>query len=504
MIDDIERDGFAGPFPVLGRKECARLLPRLIKEHKKKKVWSKAAAVANHHYYKIASDPRILRLVRPVLGEDIILWAAHLVVRRPDTEHPFHCDVESCSTDGGFLTVWLGLENTTPASGLKFVRGSHRYGATVQEIKARLGINAMENSDAAVLDLARNFAPDATIIQPDVSDGAALVFDGRAWHGSHNPSTTTRVALLLQYARADRPVFIPEAFEWPFRFKTEPRPPVLVVSGRSPIGVNQIARPPSARRNATIANAAFDLPELPLTPVAHFASMPHFRGRTAKIDFMDGHSSVLAPGASPHRLHAHVEEEILVVVSGQAELMTADDVGAQSVRRETMNAGDFAYYPAFQPHTLVNASDSPVLYTMLKWRNKRGHAPNDAAGPTFVRAADTLAAVADPGKRNRGTILNTRTRWLDRLHCHVSIAVPGVGYAPHADRYDVAIVLFSGAIETLGKTVSAPALLYHPACAMHGLKSVGTEPARYLVFELDKAVSRWSALIRAGRNLLGR
>jgi hypothetical protein len=89
MIDDIERDGFAGPFPVLSRKECARLLPRLIKEHKKKKVWSKAAAVANHHYYKIASDPRILRLVRPVLGEDIILWAAHLVVRRRDTEHPF-------------------------------------------------------------------------------------------------------------------------------------------------------------------------------------------------------------------------------------------------------------------------------------------------------------------------------------------------------------------------------------------------------------------------------
>ncbi|WP_342634009.1 cupin domain-containing protein [Mesorhizobium waimense] len=232
--------------------------------------------------------------------------------------------------------------------------------------------------------------------------------------------------------------------------------------------------------------------------------MPHFRGRTAKIEFMDAHSSVLAPGASPHPLHIHVEEEILIVVSGQAELMTADDVGSESVRRETMNAGDFAYYPALQPHTLVNASDGPVLYTMLKWRNQRGHAPDDASKMAFVRASDTLFAAADPGNRNRGTLLNTRTRWLDRLHCHVSIVAPGVGYAPHADRYDVAIVVFSGAIETLGKTISAPALLYHPARAVHGLKSIGAEPARYLVFELDKAASRWSALIHAGRNLLGR
>lgn len=504
MIDDIERDGFAGPFPVLSRKERGRLLPRLIKERQKKKVWSKASAVANHHYYKIASDPRILALVRPVLGEDIILWAAHVVIRRPDTEHPFHCDVESSSADGGFLTVWLGLENTNSASGLKFVRGSHRYGATVQEIKARLGMNAAENSDAAVLDAARTFAEDATIVQPDVCDGAALIFDGRVWHGSHNPSTTARVALLLQYARADRAVFIPEAFDWPFHFKTEPRPPVLVVSGRSPIGINQIARPPGPRRLAAIPNAVVDLPELPAKPVAHFASMPHFRGRTAKIEFMDAHSSVLAPGATPHSLHTHVEEEILIVVSGQAALITADDVGSESIRSETMNAGDFAYYPAFQPHTLVNASDKPVLYTMLKWRNERGHAPGEASKLAFVRSSDTLFAAADLGKRNRGTILNAKTRWLDRLHCHVSIAMPGVGYAPHADRYDVAIVLFSGAIETLGKRVSAPALLYHPAGAMHGLKSVGAEPARYLVFELDKAVSRWSTVLHAARNLLGR
>ena len=38
MIDDIERDGFAGPFPVLSRKERGRLLPKLIKERPKKNV----------------------------------------------------------------------------------------------------------------------------------------------------------------------------------------------------------------------------------------------------------------------------------------------------------------------------------------------------------------------------------------------------------------------------------------------------------------------------------
>jgi oxalate decarboxylase/phosphoglucose isomerase-like protein (cupin superfamily) len=502
LIDDIARDGFSGPYLVLSPKECARLLPRLARKRPRTKVWRKASAVANHHVHTIASDPRILELVRPVLGEDIILWAAELIIRRPDTAHSFHCDVESSSADGGFLTVWLGLENTSQASGLKFVTGSHRYGATVQEMKARFGIEVMEKSDVAVLDAARTVAADATIAQPEVCDGAALVFDGRAWHGSHNSSTATRTALLLQYARADRPVFIPESFDWPFRFKAEPRPPVLVVSGRSPIGVNQIARPPGAHKIAAIANAAFDLPEA--RPVAHFASMPHFRGRTAQVGFVDAHSSVLAPGASPHPLHAHVEEEILVVVSGQAELLTADKLNAQAVRRETMGEGDFAYYPAFQPHTLINASDKPVLYTMLKWRNKRGHIWGKAATLTFVWASGILFAAADTTKRNQGTILNVKTRWLDRLHCHVSIVAPGVGYPEHGDRYDVAIVLFAGSIETLGKTVSAPALLYHPAHALHGMKSVGSDPARYLVFELDRSASAWSALLRSCRKLLRR
>jgi hypothetical protein len=60
---------------------------------------------------------------------------------------------------------------------------------------------------------------------------------------------------------------------------------------------------------------------------------------------------------------------------------------------------------------------------------------------------------------------------------------PESGYPPHADAYDVAIVLFSGEVETLDQRVTAPAVIYYSAGEPHGMRNVGDQPARYLVFE---------------------
>ena len=485
----VERDGFAGPVPLFSPAECAALMTRLSSRiTPPPAVWHKGVAVTSRAFHDVAADSRVLALVRPVLGEDIVLWGCHLVRKQGNAVHPFHTDCETSAPDGRFISVWVGLEHTGPKAGLKFIRGSHRFGATIQEMNARRGASRDDSSDTTTLEAARSFDAEPELVQPEVADGLALVFDGRAWHGSHNVgSDQTRTALLLQYAAADCPVFIPQTYEWPLLFKSEPRPPVLVVSGRAPIGVNRIVLPPSQGLSDRVPNAAYRLPVQPKAPAGQFDSLPHLRGRTPILAELEAHSSVLAPGASPHALHTHREEEILVVIDGEAELMVADDHEGTNLRRERMGPGDFAYYPAFQPHTLVNSGSTPVLYSMFKWWNAKR--PTSAALPlSFFRASEALAAVADPERRNQGALFEARTRWLRRLHCHVSIAAPGVGYAEHADRYDVAIVLISGVIETLGETVAAPALLYHPAGQLHGMRSVGPEAARYLVFELDGRV----------------
>ena len=64
---------------------------------------------------------------------------------------------------------------------------------------------------------------------------------------------------------------------------------------------------------------------------------------------------------------------------------------------------------------------------------------------------------------------------------------PGAGYAPHVDCHDVAIVVLSGQIETLGEVVKPHGVIFYAAGQPHGLRNAGEEPAEYLVFEFHAA-----------------
>jgi hypothetical protein len=60
---------------------------------------------------------------------------------------------------------------------------------------------------------------------------------------------------------------------------------------------------------------------------------------------------------------------------------------------------------------------------------------------------------------------------------------PGGGYAAHADPYDVAILVLSGQIETLGATLSRGDVAFCAAGELHGMENPGPDQAIYLVFE---------------------
>jgi mannose-6-phosphate isomerase-like protein (cupin superfamily) len=492
-----ERDGYLGPVAVLDRSECRALAAYLARgDLPQPPVWEKARAVRERALFDVAVRPEVLGPVVEILGTDVVLWGVTAVTREPGRSHPWHSDIESSGPSGGFVSVWIGIENTSRDSSLELLPGSHRYGRTVQEARAARRIHRDDGTAASVLEIAREHDAGAQVLVPDMADGEAVFFDGRLWHGTDNTSGDTRTALLVQFAAADRPVRIPDwsELDWPFRFRPE-QPEVLLVHGTGSGSTHRLVSPPPVlaagrSRFGTIVHT-FALP-VDAGRREPWQPFPAFSGPTPVLSDMACHASVLDAGHSPHPPHAHDEEEILVALHGEAELVIAESPSDPSPRVEHLRPGSFVYYPAGQHHTIRNPGGAPVGYLMLKWR-----------APT-VRSRTALAtevvhvesgSPGDAAPFSTRVLLEAATGCLDTLHCHLSVLAPGAGYESHRDDYDVAIVTLEGTVATVGRRVPPGSVVYFAAGELHGMRNVGRGLARYLVFELHRS-SRFADRLR--------
>ena len=443
----------------------------------------------------------MLDRVVELIGPNVVLWGAHLLIRTPGQAHPWHSDIESALVGAGTASVWIGLENTNPRTSLALIERSHRFDVAIQQ-EAHTRRSARGAAAAAEVEAwARARDPEARLATPEVSDGDALLFDGRLWHGSHNQDEAlTRTAVLLQYADPGIAIRFPDftQLEWPFRFLAEPRPPCLVVRGDAPGSPNRIVRPPIDGDAAGSLRARLTQVVVPL-PVAWDPSPQTFRahhvleGRLGTIAYVESHLSTLAPGHSPHPPHRHPEEEILMVLRGEADLELPALPTAEGATRHRLRAGQLAYYPANFEHTLHGQGAGPVNYWMFKWRGNRPLA-DTCSRPDSVRILDLgldSAAAAEVEHPTRA-ILDLPTEWLRNLHCHVSTRFPGTGYEAHVDAHELVIVTLEGEIEVetgAGQrfTVGPHGVVLHAAGEPHGLRVVSAQSARYVVFELHGA-----------------
>ena len=388
----------------------------------------------------------------------------------------------------------------------------------MQEVRREAGIGRELATPEAMLELAREREPEATLIQPDMRNGEALFFDGRLWHGSDNRRRAgERVALIFQYAAAHRPVRIPDfsQLDWPFRFRAEPRPPVILVRGSDRAAVNRVVTspPPLSAGSAMVETAihSFHLPVGEAQPAKPWQVFPAFRGPTRTCVDMSCHASVLVGGHVPHPPHSHVEEELLIPLHGEVELTIPRGPSDPAPRLERLRPGAFVYYPAWQHHTIRNSGTAPVGYVMFKWRAPVTGAPKPL-GVDVLRFEDTVAPDGAPPFWTR-RLFEGPTACLGKLHAHLTVLAPGGGYEAHRDAYDVAIVILSGTVETLGQVVGPQSVIYYGAGELHGMRNNGPEPARYLVFEFHAPgvdalnppppfYRAWaSAVVRGGKNL---
>jgi quercetin dioxygenase-like cupin family protein len=211
---------------------------------------------------------------------------------------------------------------------------------------------------------------------------------------------------------------------------------------------------------------------------------PIFRGTTPCLADLSCHASVLSADNTPHEPHAHTEEEILIMLTGEAELLIVTEEPVQTETRHRLRPGSFVYYPAYQRHTLHNPGPDCATYLMLKWCSD----PAANCSPLATSIVDCLtnepsSSIPAANGFMMANMLNGGTRYLCKLHAHVTTLQPGAGYPPHEDAYDVAILTINGTIETVGQQVGPNSVIFYAAGEPHGMKNVGTSPAVYVVFE---------------------
>jgi quercetin dioxygenase-like cupin family protein len=245
------------------------------------------------------------------------------------------------------------------------------------------------------------------------------------------------------------------------------------------VGSNRVVPAPLANgvRDELELTSRIHVFRLPLEPdeKSGWKPYPAFKGSTADLPSLSCHASVLASNHSPHPPHTHAEEELLLLLAGEADLVLPER-GTMPLR-----PGEFVYYPTGFSHTLRTTSTEPATYAMLKWRGEPAPSSEPLPFGHFETAGEPRVLIDGP------------TRYLRKLQAHVTVLEPGEGYDPHVDSYDVAIVVLEGEVETIGGRAAPYDAIFYRAGEPHGMRNVGSESARYVVFEFHGRTSLASA-----------
>lgn len=187
----------------------------------------------------------------------------------------------------------------------------------------------------------------------------------------------------------------------------------------------------------------------------------------------------LRTGNMAHELHAHDDGEIVILLEGHLDVVLGPD-------RLPMIPGSFYYNPPHVMHTVQSVGAKPAVFLALRF--DLGSIPQPVAEvTTFMHDPSVIQPWADGAGAERNRLVEGH-----RLACggHLSVdrvrIAPYSGYPLHTHDHDVLYVLLKGALHGLGHITPAPALMYYPAAAVHGVSSESPESLDMLVFEFHR------------------
>ena len=89
----------------------------------------------------------------------------------------------------------------------------------------------------------------------------------------------------------------------------------------------------------------------------------HYNGPTDQLSGVCTGMAVLEPGASPHPVHQHPEEEFLIIAAGTGAIECDG-------RTTDVGPGAIMYCAGNTPHGIVNTGTVPLTFYWSKWMAK--------------------------------------------------------------------------------------------------------------------------------------
>ena len=188
------------------KEECRVLLDRLTAEAKARGDASPkfrqtgvfvGLSINSATCRAFARDPRLLDLLEPLIGPNIMFWSDKVVFKAEEvTENtPWHQDWaywHGCHK----LNTWVALDDVDPANGcLKLVPGSHRW-ATEHDGTAAPGAGFTHRVDPRHID-------ETQVVTAAAPAGSVVLFHDLALHASYpNTSGRERWAAICTYKDA--------------------------------------------------------------------------------------------------------------------------------------------------------------------------------------------------------------------------------------------------------------------------------------------------------------
>lgn len=247
--------GFLGPLALYSKKNANIKLKKILEEinrpQSRVKTWNKATHLISKTILDIASDRRILKITKDLLGDNILLWGSEIIQQEPGAKHRWHRDVEHEEWAG--ITFWIGLDNLDKNSSISFITKSNQLIASPQHFLEDL--NLMGSKD--IIKKAKAINSDCMLVcfSPDV--GEFFFWDGPMWHATLNTGNKIRTALILQFCSSSYLPRQPKTFDIPPQFYKQPVPSVLM-NGKNINNKNWIINPQCLHsNNRFVSFAAF-------------------------------------------------------------------------------------------------------------------------------------------------------------------------------------------------------------------------------------------------------
>ena len=207
QIAAFNRDGFLKGIRIFSGEEIAahrRYFDELLAQVMAAGGDSYSISTAHLKYapvYDLLTHPRIVAIVRDLLGENVIGWGSHFFCKMPrdGKRVSWHQDASYWPmTPSKTVTVWLAIDDAdTENACMRFIPGSHLYGHLTWRLSEDDERNVLNQT---VPDAERFGAPVDDVLQA----GEVSIHSDLTLHGSEaNESDRRRCGLTLRYCAAE-------------------------------------------------------------------------------------------------------------------------------------------------------------------------------------------------------------------------------------------------------------------------------------------------------------